>query len=112
MLGAGKPFIDEILKMYGHKATDMLAGLVNNERFIQSVQLLLERSLEFRELMQRSLKSAFEQMNIPTRQDTDELKHVVLRLEDRMYALESAMERLEESVLSGPKKTRGKSETP
>lgn len=112
MLGASKPFIDEILKIYGHKATDMLSGLVNNERFILSVQLLLERSLEFRELLQRSLTAAFEQMNIPTRQDTDAIKQTLLNLEDRLYALESAIERLELAAQGAPKKARGKSETP
>jgi len=74
MLGATKPFLDELLKLYGQRATEALATLVNNERFVQSVQLLLERSLEFRELLQKSLSAAFEQMNLPTRHDTDEIK--------------------------------------
>ena len=72
-MSGSKEIFNEILRLYGSRSGEMLTGLLNNERFIQGVEKLLIASLEFRDLLQKSIQAAFEQINIPTRNDLEKI---------------------------------------
>jgi len=90
-----RQILGDILQHYSTRTSEVVSSLLNNEKFIQSVQRVLVASLEFRDLLQKSIQTALEQVNVPTRTDIEHLLEGQRALEDRLYALEETLERIE-----------------
>ncbi len=90
-----RQFFEDILHLYGVRAGDALAVLLNNERFIMGIQKMLQASLEFRDFMQKAIQTALTQLNLPTRDDFARLEQGQQDLEDRLFAIEAQIERLQ-----------------
>lgn len=89
-----KSFFEDVLNIYGAKASDTLAGLLNNEHFVRTIEKVLSASLTFKDFMQSSIRSALTQLNLPTRDDLEQVMESQRALEERLAKLEEAIERL------------------
>jgi hypothetical protein len=96
-----KRLFDDVLQLYGARAADLVTSVLNNERFIQGVQRLMQASLEFRDFLQRAVSAALEQINLPTREDLDRLHELLLTMDERLDGIERQLERI--STPSGEK---------
>ncbi|RJO67771.1 MAG: hypothetical protein C4523_08415 [Myxococcales bacterium] len=105
-MSATKQFFEDILNHYGARTSDLVAAALNNERFVQTVEKILVASLEFRDLVQKSVQAAFEQLNIPTREDVERLRQSLHDLEDRLFVIEETLERIEAGLGRPAKKNR------
>jgi len=110
-----KQILDDILQMSSYRASDMFAAVCNNERFIQAVQKMLVASLEFKDLLHSTMKTALEQLNIASREDIEKISNNQFSVEDRLLAIEETLERIEakldlvnqsEKVVKKSKKTK------
>ncbi len=103
-------FFDDLRGMYSDRISEALTAIMNNERFMMTFQKMMLASLEFRDIIQKSVTAALEQVNIPTKGDVAKLQEELHALEDRLFSVEEIMERMETKLdaLQVPKTTAKK----
>lgn len=94
-MSGSKQFFEDILQLYTNRSSEWLTALLNSDRFIQAVNRVLIASFEFRDFLQKTIQAAFEQVNIPTREDVERIIDRQRDLEYQVLSLEEALERIE-----------------
>jgi polyhydroxyalkanoate synthesis regulator phasin len=85
------PAVKKLLSTGEEQLSKIAAQVLSNEKFVATLQVVVQRSLEAKGMLDRTVQRALSGMNIPTTKD-------VAKLGDRLADLEQALETLERKI--------------
>jgi len=81
----------EMRKMYEEKAQDIVMDVLNSERFLKAVQVVLTTSEEFRKVVTKGVELAMSNLELPTGQDFLRLYQRMDQFDDLLFDIRASI---------------------
>jgi prefoldin subunit 5 len=92
------PAVKKILSTGEERLSKVAAQLMSNEKFVSTLQAVVQRTLEAKGLLDRTVQRALSGMNIPTTRDVEKLGERLSGLEQALESLDRRIEQIDEKL--------------
>jgi hypothetical protein len=91
------PVMKRLVATGEERVGKLAQALLSNERFVNALQTLVQRSLTAKGMLDRSLRTALAAMNLPSSEDVESLRRKVTEVETMLGRIEAKLgERLDQ----------------